>query len=219
MIKKAQGKDKNVRAAAAKNFEAACRKAGISYSIHHDPNIAVQEMIHESIYADLLMMYAGETFTHYKEPRPTLFVRDLLGDIQCPVLLLPKRFASFKRVIILYDGAPSSVYAIKIFSYLLPQLRNLPTEVFSVYQKDAVPHLADGKSMKEFMQGYYPKAKYTLKKGATEEVIVKYLKTLGKDTLVVLGAYKRGTVSRWFRESMADILMHKTELPLFVAHN
>ncbi|MES2330692.1 MAG: universal stress protein [Bacteroidota bacterium] len=218
-IEEAQQQDKQARRAAAMNFEVACKKAGIVYSVHHDPNVAVQELVHESIYADLLLMYAGETFTHYAEPMPTLFVRDVLSNVQCPVLLLPRKFATFKRIVILYDGAPSSVYAIKMFSYLLPQLLNLPTEVFSVVAKDDLLQLVDAKAMKEFMQAHYPRAKYTLKKGKAEEVISKHLKTLSKDTLVVLGAYKRGMVSRWFRESMADIVMRETELPIFVAHN
>ena len=38
-------------------------------------------------------------------------------------------------------------------------------------------------------------------------------------SLVVLGAYQRGMVSRWFRASMADVLMRDLKLPLFIAHS
>jgi hypothetical protein len=37
--------------------------------------------------------------------------------------------------------------------------------------------------------------------------------------LVVLGAYRRSQISRWFKTSMADILMKELETPLFIAHN
>jgi nucleotide-binding universal stress UspA family protein len=56
-------------------------------------------------------------------------------------------------------------------------------------------------------------------KGNAEDEIVKYLEKSNQNSLVVLGAYRRSTVSRWFRESMADILMKEVKLPLFIAHN
>ena len=73
--------------------------------------------------------------------------------------------------------------------------------------------------MKEFMKRHYPKAKYIIKKGWAEEEIVKYLKENQENTLVVLGAYQRGAVSRWFKESMADVLMKEVKQPLFIAHH
>jgi len=57
-------------------------------------------------------------------------------------------------------------------------------------------------------------------KGILPEIeIVDYLKKEKNSTLVVLGAYRRSMVSRWFRESMADVLMRDLKLPLFIAHN
>jgi hypothetical protein len=106
-----------------------------------------------------------------------------------------------------------------MFSYLLPQLKHLETEVISVKHLDEDAHLPNNKLMKEFMKRHYPKAKYTIMKGWAEEEIVSHLKIQEENTLIVLGAYRRGAVSRWFRESMADILMRNLKLPLFIAHN
>ncbi|MBS1563825.1 MAG: universal stress protein, partial [Bacteroidetes bacterium] len=60
-------KDKQTRAESAALFEASCQAAGINYSIHHDRSVALQELLHESIYADLLIINARETLTHYEE--------------------------------------------------------------------------------------------------------------------------------------------------------
>ena len=49
--------------------------------------------------------------------------------------------------------------------------------------------------------------------------ISEYLKCQTSNVLVVLGAYKRGMISRWLSQSMADILMKKLNLPLFITHN
>jgi len=218
-FKKAEAKDSSTRAAAAANFEKACQKAGIEYTVHHDKNIAIQALKHESVYADLLIIDASETLSHYTEKLPTRFIRDLLSDVQCPVLVVPKKYKPINKVVLLYDGAPSSVYAVKIFSYLLPRLQEFAIDVISVNPPDSTLHMPDNKLMKEFMKHHFPTAKYIVRKGWAEEEIVKYLKALQEHALIVLGAYRRGTVSRWFRESMADTLMKNIKLPLFIAHN
>lgn len=218
-LKKLEAKDKVTRDAAANNFEKACQKEGLEYTLHHDRNIAIQELKHESIYTDLLIIDSKETLTHYTEKLPTRFIRDLLSDVQCPVLIVPQKYKPVQKIILLYDGEPSSVHAIKMFSYLLPQLKHLDTEVISVNPVNTTLHMPDNKLMKEFMKWHYPKAKYTVLKGWAEDEIVKHLKQQQENALVVLGAYRRGTVSRWFRESMADILMKEVKLPLFIAHN
>jgi nucleotide-binding universal stress UspA family protein len=218
-FKKFEEKDTAARAAAAENFEKACSKAGIEYSVHHDKNFAIKELKHESIYADLLIIDANETLTHYTEKLPTRFIRDLLTDTQCPVLIVPKKYKPVSKVILLYDGAPSSVYAIKMFSYLLPQLQEFDTETIAVNPINETLHLPDNKLMKEFMRYHFSLVKYVVRKGWAEEEIVKYVKEQQSNALIVLGAYRRGAVSRWFRESMADTLMKNLKLPLFIAHN
>ena len=101
----------------------------------------------------------------------------------------------------------------------MPQLKHLNTEVISVKPVNSILHLPDNKLMKEFMKRHYPKAKYTVMKGWAEDEIVKHLKQTSENALVVMGAYRRGPVSRWFRESMADSLMKEVKLPLFIAPN
>jgi len=216
---KFEEKDKATRAAASANFEKVCQEAGLEYTVHHDRNIAILELKHESIYSDLLIIDAKETLTHYSEHLPTRFIRDLLTDTQCPVVLVPRKYKPIEKIILLYDGEPSSVHAVKMFSYLLPHLKHLETEVISVNPINSSMHLPDNTLMKEFMKRHYPHAKYIVKKGWAEDEIVKHLKESPENAIVVLGAYRRGTVSRLFRESMADKLMKEVKLPLFIAHN
>ncbi len=212
-------KDRKIRNASVKEFETACQKAGINYSLHHDRSIALRELLNESIYGDLLIIDTKETFTHYQEEIPTRFIRDLLTDVQCPVLLVPQKYKPIKKIVLLFDGEPSSVYAIKMFSYLMESLKNLPTEVVTVKGMRKDLHIPDNRIMKEFMKRHFPKATYKVLKGFAEIEIIENLKKQNQNTLIVLGAYRRGAVSRWFRESMADILMKELKNPLFIAHN
>jgi hypothetical protein len=106
-----------------------------------------------------------------------------------------------------------------MFSYLLPGLGDVDTSLVSVNPPESNLHLKDSKLMKEYMKQHFPDVQTSVFKGLPEIEIVEYLKTQPASTLVVLGAYRRGAVSRWFRESLADTIMKEVHLPLFIAHN
>ncbi|RXK87272.1 universal stress protein [Filimonas effusa] len=211
--------DKAIRAESVSQFENACEEAGISFAVHHDQSIALQELLHESIYADLLVIDGKETLTHYTERSPSRFIRDLLAEAQCPVVVVPSSYRVMEKIIMLYDGSPSSVFAIRMFSYAFPVLKHLETEVVTVKDPVTAMNLPDNRLMKEFMRQHFPKATYTVLTGAAETEIVEHLKKQFGQTLVVLGAYQRGMVSRWLKTSMADVLIRELHCPLFIAHN
>jgi hypothetical protein len=215
----AEARDKELRSEAIDAFTEACKEANLSFTVHRDRSIAIQEILHESIFADLLIVNKNETLTHFEEKPPSNFMDSLLSQIQCPVVVVPDQYEPFRQLLLLYDGNPSSVFAIRTCSYLLSGLKALPVEVVSVMQGEDYSHPPDSMLMKEFMKRHFPNASYKVLKGLVENEIVDYVKTKGNDSLVVLGAYKRGAVSRWFRASMAAILMKESNAPLFIAHN
>ena len=211
-------KDTQTRLESAAIFEQACKREHVSYSLHHDESLALQELFKESIYSDLLLISADETLKQAGEKRPTHFVRELLGQTQCPVLIVPEEYKEIKKVVLLYDGKPSSVYAIKMFNYMMPWLQNKETEVVSVTDPRDMIELPDRNLVEEFIKCHYPAATYTLLKGDPEVEIISHLKYNTKNTLIVCGAYQRTQVSRWFKTSMADRLMGEVTMPLFIAH-
>ena len=211
--------DQRARKESVTNFIKACKDAGLNYSIHHDENIALHELLHESIYADLLVIENKETLTHYEETIPTHFIRDLLNEVQCPVLLTPPKYKPVDKLVLLYDGKPTSVHAIRTFSYLFPELKYLETEVISVKESSQNRHLPDNRLMKEFMKRHFPQASYTVLNGVAGIEIPENLTMQKHNLLVVLGAYERGRMSRRLRTSMADILMKEIDAPLFIAHS
>jgi nucleotide-binding universal stress UspA family protein len=214
-------KDEDTRKASRARFEKVCHENGIQYSIHIDKSIAYQELIHETIYADLVIIGFQETFSRYESNRlPSAFIRDLLVHTQCPLLLVPPVFHPIEKTCFLFNGQPSSVYALKQYNYLLGSIRALPVEVITVKDDDASNHLPDDHLLKELLKRHYKQVDYTLLKGLIAEVeIVDHLKVRKDHPLVVLGAYQRGMVSRWFRPSMADELIKELSIPIFIAHN
>ena len=211
--------DHQTRQASVKTFTKTCQEAGVNFSIHHDRNVAFLELIHESIYADLLVIDSSETLTHHEENIPSRFIRDILAEIQCPVLIVPHVYQPIEKLMLLYDGQPASVYAIKSFSYLFSALKYLETEVVTVKDVDESKHVPDTKLVKEFMKRHYPDALYTVLNGQAEKEIVKHLQMQDKTPLMVLGGHKSNIVSRLFNRSMADFLLEELNAPLFIAHH
>ncbi|SEO72014.1 universal stress protein [Mucilaginibacter sp. OK283] len=218
-IKHLLEKDKATRDKSVGIFEQACKKTHISYAIHRDQGFSLQEVLKESIYSDLLLINVEETFSHVRVQPPTHFIRELLAATQCPVFITPRDYQEIEKVVLLYDGKPPAVYAIKMFNYMMPWLRGKPIEVVSVADDGDVAELPDEALVKEFIACHYPAASYALLNGNPEEELTTFLKSRNKHTLVVLGAYQRGGVSRWFKSSMADKLIKDIEAPLFIAHH
>ena len=218
-LKLMEEKDISRRNLSTAAFETACRAAGVHYNIHHDKKIAIQELLHESVYADMLVIGNYETFTHYEENAPTHFIRELLPGVHCPVLLVPNQQTPIEKIVLLYDGGMASVHAIKMFMYLLPLFKHLPAEVIAVKGLYDDFHMPDNRLIKEYLKRHLPELVFTVLKGDPSVAITEHLKRENKNTLVVMGAYARGTVSRWIKPSLADILMLETKFPLFIAHD
>ncbi len=213
-----ENQDTETRMLATESFKAACQEAGLNYSIHHDRNIALPELLHESLYADLLVIDSKETLTHYEENLPTRFIRELLVKSECPVLVVPRLFKAIEKIVLLYDGGPSSIHAIKLFGYLFPLSEQLKVEVVAVKAPHHDMHLPDNRLMKEFMKRHFPDAEYTILQGLPDIEIINHLKHKNQHELIVLGAYGRNNISRWLRSSIADELMRELRSPLFITH-
>jgi len=211
-------KDNQARTKSVDRFELACQEGGLNYSVHQDKDIAIDALLHESIYADLIIISSKETFNRLKENQPSHFLKHLMAEAACPLLLVPEKFRAPDSSVLLYDGSPSSVFAIRMFDYTLPGLKHKPVEVLSVKSPAADRHLPDGKLMKEFMKRHYPDASYHVLQGIPWEVIPAYLQKANSSTVIVLGAYHRSRLSRWFHPSMADTLLSLLECPLFITH-
>lgn len=218
-LKMLKEKDNQTRALSAEKFELRCRKSSLTFNIHHDKNIALQDLLHETVYSDLLVINHSESFTHYEEEYPTRFIRDLLSNSQSPVYLVPKIYKKIEKLVFLFDGTNTSVYAIKMFNYLFPQFNKNPVELICIKNMDSTLHIPDYQLLKEFLKRHYVNIKFTVLKGIPELEIVNHLKFEENNILVVLGAYRRTMFSRWFKSSMADALIKELKLPLFIAHN
>lgn len=211
-------KDRATRQEAVELFKQTCEKKGIYHLVHQDESFAIDDLLKESIYSDLVLISAEETFNHFQRDKPTPFIKDLLASAQSPVLLLPSNYQPIDRVVLLYDGHPSSVFAFKMFSYLFPGAQQWQAELVYVNNRP-LALLPDGNLIGELMRCHFNETITTQLTGDAEEALINHLKKLTPGSVVVMGAYSRGAVSRMFNSSMANKLMEVLDMPIFIAHN
>ena len=200
-----------------KLFHRACDEKGIKHKVHLDKGVPLQELIHESAYSDLIIIDSHTSFFTIGNNSPSPFLKDFLADSHCPVLIVPHTYSFFDKAVLCYDGSPSSVYAIKAFSYLFPQLDDLKTVVLSVNDK-STNHLKEGHNFKDLINMHFKNADYEVLSGDANEELIKYLKINSEHSIVVMGAYGRNAISRLFHQSLSNKIIQEVSSPVFITH-
>jgi nucleotide-binding universal stress UspA family protein len=197
-------------------FREACEKRSVRCSIHRDRGVPATEIIDESRYADLIIIDAATSFNRRFEGTPTEFVKDVLKDAECPVIIAPESFDSIDEIIFTYNGTRSSAFAMKQFTYLFPELSDKRAIVLQV--NDEGTWADPGKyNIREWMQNHYSAIGFQALEGDTEDKLFDYM-FKRKNVFLVMGAYGRSAVSRFFKHSHADLLIKTITQPIFIAH-
>src|SRR5690606_38708603 len=71
LIKELNKEDQKKRDEVALKFQKACENAKLNFSIHRDKGLALQELLHESIFADLIFINEHDDFKRKHEESPT----------------------------------------------------------------------------------------------------------------------------------------------------
>ena len=198
-------------------FTRQCEEAGLKYKIHLDKGVPLQELLKESAFADLLLINTTTSFMRIGDKSPSLFLKDLLAEAKCPVMILPDKEAAVKQVVIAYDGSDSSAYALKMFSYIFPEWNTLDTTVVTVNQSSS-NHVPQNRDVKDLAGRHFKKLSFRVLNGDPESELKKFLKKAGDETVVVMGAYGRSTWSRMLHASISNKILKDVKVPLFIAH-
>ncbi len=215
VIRAAEEKGRIVKA----NTEAlrnACKERDLTCAIHSDKGAAAEEIILESRFADLVLLGKELSFPFLFDTDPTGFVKNVLTNAQCPVLVIPEEISEIKGVIFTYNGSFSSMHAIKAFVGIFPELVEKAATVIYVCEKgrDTMPH---EKLLKEYLDGYNKNISYKILSGNTDTVLQAYL-AQHQDHIATFGAYGRSRLSRFFDSSSAENILRKMKGPLFITH-
>jgi nucleotide-binding universal stress UspA family protein len=198
-------------------FKRSCEERGVHHKVHLDKGVPLQEVLNETVFSDLVIIDSYTTFFALGNENPSPFLKDFLADAHCPVLIVPHTYRYFDKAVLCYDGSPSSVYAAKMFSYIFPELADLKTVVISV-NETSTKHLKDGNNFKDLVHVHFKNTDYNVLSGNAEEQLIKYLKETGEHAIIVLGAYGRNALSRFFHQSFANKVLKELNAPVFITH-
>ena len=216
-IRRLKRKDSLTKANGLKRFETECSAAAIRYSIHGD-NFDSNDLIRETIFADLLIIDAHEKFTASLQEAPSSFIRNLLKNTHCPVLLVPESFTAIESVTVLYNGEPSSVLALKMFNYLFPNFDDLKTQIIYAQAPGSLDQIPEAQMMKEWGQRHFSNIDYEVLPNSSKKQLLEELKNKHGHSVIIAGAYQRSLLSMALHPSLADSIIKQLNNPLFVVH-
>jgi hypothetical protein len=193
-----------------------CDVSETNIVLHEATGSPVTEVKDESRFADLLLINNNTSFAALRDTNPPKFVIDVLAEAQCPVLVLPEMITPVKELLFAYNGTFSSMYAIKQFTQLFPDLHHLPAKV--VYVAENGKHdMPEENRLKEYMEHHYDQVQYVVLTGEPTSVFLTLLMHK-RDCIVTYGAYGRSGLSRFFHSSEAESILRTINVPVFITH-
>lgn len=198
-------------------FKDLCHANGIQYRLHKElSDFSTSELKVESRFADIMIL-SGELF--YKDvimSNQFEYLKNVLQASESPVMIVPENYKFPDNNILAYDGTEESVYAIKQFAYVFPELaKNKTLLVYAdkneeniIPDKDAIRELAAQhyKSLDIYKLSINPKKYFNdwieEKKGA----------------ILVSGSFGRSGLSQMFKKSFVRDIIMDHKVPVFIAH-
>ena len=195
----------------------ACQARNLFCAMYGDRAATPEEIILESRFADLVLL-GKELSLHLQfDNGPTGSVRDVLANAECPVLVTSEDMPAVKGVVFTYNGTYSSMYAIRSFTGMFPEIVTQHATVIYINEKEnkAMPH---ERLLREYLGAYNRNISYMTLSGKADTVIQAYLEQK-PDHITTLGAHGRSRLSRFFNSSTAGYILRTTKGPLFITHD
>jgi hypothetical protein len=199
------------------HFEDLCQKNGIAYRVHRDfYSFALPELKKESRFTDVIIL-SGELF--YKgviESNQFDYLRDALHAAECPVLIVPEHYQFPDNNILSYDGTAESVYAIKQFAYIFPELTSNPTLL--VYAEDEEnKEFPSKQQIVELTTQHYKDLTFYRLEVSSKKYFSKWINER-KGPVLISGAFSRSIFSQLFKKSFVTEIIREHTIPVFIAH-
>jgi hypothetical protein len=190
------------------NFEAQLKASGIT--LEAEKGLSIHDLTEASATADLVI---ADAKIELKEAA----LNNMLSKMQCPVCLIGLNAPAVEKVVLLYDKSDASTYAIKKWSALFPHHKSIPAVVVSVNTADADKQ-ADEAFFSQWLPHHFEHLTVNNLEGNVKEEIVALFEGHDKNVMVVMGAFGRSALSRFFHPSLASTLIDETKVSFFLAH-
>lgn len=196
-------------------FRDLCELNHISFKVHEDYyGFAIPELKRETRFADVLLI-GSETFYHNLGAGLNDYLMNTLHKSECPVLLVPENFIFPQSNVLAYDGSDSSIYAIKQFAYLFPELCDNPTLLVYCEEKDEL--IPEKENMYELSTQHFSNLQILKLDGDPKKYFRKWIAEK-KNSILISGAFGRSVFSQTIRKSFVADIVKEHQLPVFIAH-
>jgi nucleotide-binding universal stress UspA family protein len=176
---------------------------------------ALQELQTETRFADLLILSGELFYENIGKEQPNDYLKKILRQTECPILLVPEDYVLPNKVVLAYDGKPDSVFAIKQFTYLFPHFYHWETTLITIEDDDEP--LPYQELIEELAAKHFSNLTLEVISSVSERSFMKSL--CDKDeTLLVAGAFGRSELSNLFKKSFLSEIIQQHKIPVFVAH-
>lgn len=200
--------NKDLLNAKIKLFQDECFAGNITCKV--STSLSLEPLLELSSSADLLIADADADF-------PLFLLKDILLSANCPVFLVGANSPVVEKVILAYDGSETSRHAIERYRDIFPDFSHIQTFLvtinFSPFEKRE-----HTKFINEWLPDHFPNLTIKLLKGDVKKELLDFLKLYPTNSLIVMGGFSRGAISRLFHSSLADTVLDKTKISLFTTH-
>jgi nucleotide-binding universal stress UspA family protein len=199
------------------HFENRCKNNGIEYRVHkYFFDLALPELKKESRFADLLILSSEIFYENMDSNLSNEYLKDVLHQVECPVLIVPEKFYFPKSILLAYDGSNESVYAIKQFSYLFPELSYKET-ILAYANDDSNADFPEKIQIEELAARHYKNLTLTKLNINPKKYFGTWIREK-QSALLVSGSYGRSGLSQLFTKSFVKEVIAEHLLPVFIAH-
>lgn len=199
-------------------FKSYCVKNSIEHRVHKDFfDFTLPELKRESRFADLLIIGSQSFYEDADHASMNDYLKDALHDVECPVVVVPEKFELPQTNILTYDGSPSSVYAIRQFACLFPELAANPT-ILVYAGGNAEAKFPDEENIMELAGRHFTDLTLLRFEADAKKYFSSWMME-NKGALVVTGAFGRSGLSRFFRKSFVADVIAEHKIPVFIAHH
>ena len=196
------------------DFARICEARQVNAVLHADTGRPFSEIIEESKFHDFIVV-GKRTFFQYTADETYETLEQILKNGLTPVLAVPDSVREIKNVLVAYDNSAPVSKAVHMF--LLLGIWNACDITLLTVNDDAEVGQALLENLAGFFESYGIKPDLVTQSGHPDEVVKSYIAENDIDMLV-MGAYGRKSIRKFFVGSVTQHLIQETTIPLFLYH-
>jgi hypothetical protein len=199
------------------HFRSLCISNEIQFRVHKNlSEFSLASLREESRFADVVVLGGEQFYKGIIMSNQFEYLKNALHASESPVIIVPENYSFPGNNILAYDGSEESVYAIKQFAYVFPELaKNKTFLVYANNQQDGAIPAKD--QIRELVAQHYSYLDILPLQVNPKKYFSEWAKEQ-KASILISGSFGRSGLSQILKKSfVADaILEHK--IPVFIAH-